>query len=81
VNTNVPACRSSCEHGCRFSSDKRVPVKADLALTGGVHSATDVVKAMMAGAPHRHDDLGPIEARHQLSGHDYDRTPHLDGRA
>jgi dihydroorotate dehydrogenase (fumarate) len=25
-------------------------VKADLALTGGVHSATDVVKAMMAGA-------------------------------
>jgi dihydroorotate dehydrogenase (fumarate) len=28
-------------------------VKADLALTGGVHSATDVVKAMMAGAPAR----------------------------
>ena len=25
-------------------------VKADLALTGGVHSATDVIKAMMAGA-------------------------------
>ena len=25
-------------------------VKADLALTGGVHTATDVVKAMMAGA-------------------------------
>jgi dihydroorotate dehydrogenase (fumarate) len=25
-------------------------VKADLALTGGIHSATDVVKAMMAGA-------------------------------
>ena len=25
-------------------------VKADMALTGGVHSATDVVKAMMAGA-------------------------------
>jgi dihydroorotate dehydrogenase (fumarate) len=25
-------------------------IKADLALTGGVHSATDVVKAMMAGA-------------------------------
>jgi dihydroorotate dehydrogenase (fumarate) len=25
-------------------------VKADLALTGGVHSAADVVKAMMAGA-------------------------------
>jgi len=25
-------------------------VKADLALTGGVHSATDIVKAMMAGA-------------------------------
>jgi dihydroorotate dehydrogenase (fumarate) len=25
-------------------------VKADLALTGGVHNATDVVKAMMAGA-------------------------------
>jgi len=25
-------------------------VKADLALTGGVHSATDVVKSMMAGA-------------------------------
>jgi len=25
-------------------------VKADLALTGGVHSATDVVKAMMSGA-------------------------------
>jgi len=25
-------------------------VQADLALTGGVHSATDVVKAMMAGA-------------------------------
>jgi dihydroorotate dehydrogenase (fumarate) len=25
-------------------------IKADLALTGGVHSATDVIKAMMAGA-------------------------------
>ena len=25
-------------------------VKADMALTGGVHSATDVVTAMMAGA-------------------------------
>jgi dihydroorotate dehydrogenase (fumarate) len=25
-------------------------VKADLALTGGVHSATDVIKGMMAGA-------------------------------
>jgi dihydroorotate dehydrogenase (fumarate) len=25
-------------------------IKADLALTGGVHSATDVVKSMMAGA-------------------------------
>jgi dihydroorotate dehydrogenase (fumarate) len=25
-------------------------VKADIAVTGGVHSATDVVKAMMAGA-------------------------------
>jgi len=25
-------------------------IKADMALTGGVHSATDVVKAMMAGA-------------------------------
>ena len=25
-------------------------VKADLALTGGVHSATDVIKSMMAGA-------------------------------
>ena len=25
-------------------------IKADLALTGGVHSHTDVVKAMMAGA-------------------------------
>ena len=25
-------------------------IKADLALTGGVHSAADVVKSMMAGA-------------------------------
>ena len=56
-------------------------IKADLALTGGVHSATDVIKAMMAGAQGRHDDLGAAAQGHQLPGHGGDRDADLDGPA
>ena len=44
-------------------------VKADMALTGGVHCATDVVKAMMAGAKVAMMTSALLKTRHQLSGH------------
>ena len=56
-------------------------VKADLALTGGVHSATDVVKAMMAGA--RVAMMTSALLKRGISYLDtiVDRTAGLDGRA
>ncbi len=44
-------------------------IQADLALTGGVHTATDVVKVDDGRRQRRYDDLGAVEARHQLPGH------------
>jgi dihydroorotate dehydrogenase (fumarate) len=55
-------------------------VKADLALTGGVHSATDVVKAMMAGAR-----IAMMTSALLKRGigylDDHNRAADLDGRA
>jgi len=55
-------------------------VKPDLALTGGVHSATDVVKSHDGRGQGRHDDFRSAQERHQLSRYDADRVTHLARR-
>ncbi len=56
-------------------------VKADLALTGGVHTATDVVKAMMAGAKVAMMTSALLKRGISYPRHHLHRTTDLDGRA
>ena len=41
-------------------------IQADMAITGGVHTATDVVKVHDGRRQSRHDDFRSAEERHQL---------------
>jgi dihydroorotate dehydrogenase (fumarate) len=66
-------------------------VRADLAVTGGVHRGTDVIKALMAGArvamttsallQHGVDRLGVLqrEAAEWLETHDYESVEQMQG--
>ena len=56
-------------------------VKADLALTGGVHTRHRCGEGHDGRRQGRHDDLGAAEAGHQLPGYPRHRTAGLDGRA
>ena len=56
-------------------------VKADMAITGGVHTAQDVLKAMMAGAKVAMMTSGHSEERHRAHGDDAGRPARLDGGA
>ena len=54
-------------------------VRPDLAVTGGVHTAHDVLKSMMAGARSRDDDLGAAPARHRAPHRRAGGAARLDG--
>ena len=50
--------RASCRSGCASSRSSSATSRTSLAATGGVHTALDAVKAIMAGAQRRADGLG-----------------------
>ena len=56
-------------------------IRADLAVTGGVHTAQDVLKAMMSRGAGGDDDLGPAQERDRVPGQGTHRPAGLDGRA
>ncbi len=54
---------------------------ADIAITGGVHTAEDVVKSMMAGAKVTHARLGSLAERHRLPAPAAQSARSLAGKA
>ena len=56
-------------------------VETYIAITGGVHDSTDVLKCMMAGAQRRHDDFGAAQVRHRAYRRSAGGHGSLDGRA
>ena len=59
---------TSCSCGCTGSAILYGRSKADLAVTGGVHTAADVLKAMMAGARVAMMTSALLQARHRAPG-------------